>query len=109
MVKSGKPVNDLATVKELVACGNYVVSKRVMGYLVNHDYAYDETVEDVVAAIVPGDFFKSSQLKHMPGVYADIYRHVKCYGEEWYVKLFLEATGEAIVLIWSLKEEGYGF
>ena len=38
----------------------------------------------------------------------DIYRHVPCYGTEWYVKYFLDENGP-VITIWSLKEDGYQF
>ena len=55
------------------------------------------------------NYYKTNELEHISGAYADIYRHVTYDGEEWYVKLFIDEDQNAYVNIWSLKEEGYGF
>lgn len=75
----------------------------------NHNYDYDETVEDVICAIEPHHHYKTDELKNIPGKFADIYRHVECYEEEWYVKLFVDDEGSPVVQIWSLKEDGYPY
>lgn len=87
----------------------YRTTRRVRDYILNHDYDYAETVEDVICSIREEHYYKTIELKKRRGVLADIYRHVECYEEEWYVKLFMDDDGTPLVQIWSLKEEGYQF
>lgn len=103
------PCFDLAEIKRLVSESRYVASSRVRKYLINHGYIVSEVVVDVVCSIEGEDYYKSDELKNRPGTYADIYRHVKCYGEEWYVKLFLDDDEGPTVSVWSMKEDGYQF
>lgn len=99
---------DLDIAQSLVKHAKYSVSKRARNNLLNHGYLPKETIEDVFAAIRSSHFYKSVELENRPGTYADIYRHVPCYGTEWYVKYFLHENGPAIT-IWPLKEDGYQF
>lgn len=109
MRQKRQPIYNLDQVKQLVREGRYLTSKRVSGYLLNHGYLIDELVKDVIDSIDEENFEKSDELLYLPGVYADIYRHVECYDEKWYVKFFLDPSGEMQVRIWSLKEDGYQF
>ena len=100
---------DLTKVQALVREAKFLTTMRVRSYLLNHGYDPNETVKDVVCAIQPHHFHKSSELDKRPGVFADIYRHVECYETEWYVKIFLDDDENPRVSIWSLKEEGFQF
>jgi len=103
------PCYDLETVKRLVSYDCYYTTSRVRKYLINHGYVVDETVSDVIQSIQPSNYYKSDELHNRQGVYADIYRRVKCHDEEWYVKLFINEDGSTSVSIWSLKEDGYQY
>ena len=105
MPKGNKPLYDLTVVKNMIREGSYTVTKRVLGYLGNHGYVVDEVVEDVFESISESDFSKSIQLEKIPGGIADVYRYVNCYGEEWYVKFFIEG-GSLRVRVLSLNAEG---
>lgn len=109
MKAKNDPRYDLAKVQALVREAKYLTTLRVRSYLLNHGYDPNETVEDVVYAIQPRHFHKSSELDKYPGIFADIYRHVECYETEWYVKIFLDEDEKPRVSIWSLKEEGFQF
>ncbi|CDD67535.1 uncharacterized protein BN629_01190 [Eggerthella sp. CAG:368] len=104
-----EPYYDLEVAQNLVKEANYRATKRLRNNLQNHGYIVDETIEDVFAAIRPENYYKTDKLENIPGVFADIYRHVICYGEEWYVKFFIEENGKASLEIWSLKEDGYTY
>ena len=104
---TNKPTYDLAEIKFLVRTGKYLTSARIRNYLLNHDYPPPDTTEDVINAILKTNFYKSVELHNAPGIYADVYRHVNCYSEEWYVKLFIDENQKIrLVSIWSLNEEG---
>lgn len=103
------PCYDLDLVKRLVADEKYFTTNKVRKILINHGYVVSDTVADVIQSIRPDDFYKCDELKNNPGVYADIYHHVKCNDEEWYVKYFLNDNGSPSVSIWSLKEDGYQY
>ena len=109
MRSSRGPCHDLGKIKELVMKSRYRTTKRVRDYILNHGYDYAETVEDVICSIEEGHYHKTDELEAIPGTFADIYRHVDCYEEEWYVKLFMDDDGTPSVQIWSLKEDGYLF
>lgn len=109
MRSNKEPCRDLATVQKLVAQGKYRSSKRVRGDIRNHGYDYEETVEDVISSIEPHHYYKTDELEHIPGTFADIYRHIECYDEEWYVKFFFDKDDNELVIIWSLKPDGYAF
>ena len=105
MPKGNKPLYDLTVVKNMIREGSYTVTKRVLGHLGNHGYVVDEVVEDVFESISESDFSKSIQLEKIPGVIADVYRYVNCYGAEWYLKFFIEG-GSLRVRVLSLNAEG---
>ena len=109
MVKDRQPYHDLDLVKSLVSKKKYRVTKRVSSYLLNHGYVDQDIVQNVISSISLSNYYKTNELEHISGAYADIYRHVTYDGEEWYVKLFIDEDQNAYVNIWSLKEEGYGF
>lgn len=99
---------DLDVAQVLVEHAKYSISKRARINLLNHGYLPKETIEDVFAAIRCSHFYKSVELENRPNTHADIYRHVPCYGAEWYMKYFLDENGP-VITIWSLKEDGYQF
>lgn len=109
MRSSRGPCHDLGKIKELVMKSRYRTTKRVRDYILNHGYDYAETVEDVICSIEEEHYHKTDELEAIPGTFADTYRHVECYEEEWYVKLFMDNDGTPSVQIWSLKEDGYLF
>lgn len=109
MKSKREPTYDLSEIQRLVANEQYLISTRVRKCLVNHGYDPVETVKDVIESIQPENFYKSDELRNCPGVQADIYHHVQCYKDLWYVKYFENSEGEATVTIWSLKEDGYSF
>lgn len=104
-----EPHYSLEFAQKLVKESSYRTTKRLRNNLRNHGYIVDETIEDVFAAICPENYYKTDELENLQGVFADIYRHVICYGEEWYVKFFIEENGNASLEIWSLKEEGFTY
>ena len=109
MFKHKRPYHDLDLVKSLISGKKYRITKRVSNYLLNHGYADQDIVQGVISSISLSNYYKTDELEHLPGTYADIYRHVTYDSEEWYVKLFIDEDRNAHVNIWSLKEEGYGF
>lgn len=104
-----EPCYDLAKVQRLVKQNKYRTSKKVRSYLRDHGYDPAGTVEDVICSIELKHHYKTDELNNIPGTFADIYRHVGCYGEEWYVKFFFENDNDQLVVIWSLKEDGYPY
>lgn len=103
------PFYDLDLVKSLISGNKYRLTRRVSRYLLNHGYIDQDIVQGVIASISLSNYYKTDELEHLSGTYADIYRHVIYDSEEWYVKLFIDKDQNMYVNIWSLKEDGYGF
>lgn len=88
--------------------GSFEISRRASGSLVNHGYLdVREVVGGVFEAMGEEHFYKSDELKNLPGTYADIYKGVPWDGEEWYVKFFRREDGSEVITIWSLKHDGW--
>lgn len=72
-----------------------------------------QVVQRVVSSIQPENFYKSDELKIIPGQWADIYRFVKTGDEEldgedgWYVKAFIDDSQALRLSIMSANWEGY--
>lgn len=99
---------DLDEIKGLVMKGGFRTSKRVATTLRNHGYLdVSEVVRGVFSSIEQAHFYKSDELRNIPGVFADIYKGVPWDDVEWYVKFFQQSDGATCVDIWSLKEDGW--
>ncbi|MGI6033757.1 MAG: type II toxin-antitoxin system MqsR family toxin [Coriobacteriales bacterium] len=110
MARPRGPEYDLEEVKRLAAAEKLKLSMRVDCYLRNHGYGIPmECAMDVIASLDESCFYKTIMLEKRDGKPADVYRGVECLDETWYVKLFVDSDGDAVVQVWSMKEDGYAF
>lgn len=89
-----------------IAQRNARITDRPIAWLVNHGYEDPyEVAAGVFGVMSRSDYYKTDELRAIPGTYADIYRFVPWDGEEWYVKFFFRSDGEMLLEIWSLNWE----
>ena len=102
-MKHDRPRHDLAEVARLAVQRRIVATKRVVAWLVNHDYDAVETMIEVLTGIeAHGSWVGSAELKN--GEVADEYV-VACGGEDWYVKFSVDGA-EVVVNVWSCCWDG---
>lgn len=102
------PSYSLDLAKSLVRSGRYGFTKRGRSFVVNHygRFDLDEICSDIFERMSQDDFYKSEELDARPGTFADIYRGVVYDEVEWYVKFFIDDSGQATVSVWSLCWDG---
>lgn len=102
-----RPTYNLDQAMHLVAKGDYLLTQKVVNWLLNHGYVASETVEGVFESLVPDGFHKTISLDKRPGTNADIY-YADYDGECWYVKFFVDDDGKSSVVdIWSCRLDGF--
>lgn len=103
---SSKPTYSLEEMKKLVSEGDYALSARAAGFLMNrYEVDPEVIVEAVFEDLTDDDFVKSFELNNMVGTMADVYIG-GCYDEtEWYVKAFINKSGLKLQ-IWSMCWDG---
>ena len=104
-----RPTYDLDEVKQLAARKQMRINGRITGFLRNrYGIARPATfISDLIASVSADDFYKSEAMRHIPGVWADIYRHVKFDDEEWYIKFFIDRDGTVALSVLSATWEYY--
>ena len=102
-----KPSYSLDKVKELAKSGAARVNSRSISFIVNHIDTRDprRIVTQVILSIESEDFIESFELDNIPGTWADVYKPTYD-GEKWYVKLFIDDDGSAVLHILSANWDG---
>ena len=102
------PSYSLDYAKELVASGRYGFTKRGRNFVVNHygRFDLDEICSAIFETMKPEDFHKSEELKALPGTFADIYKGMSYDDVEWYVKFYIDDSGQATVSVWTMCWDG---
>lgn len=92
-----QPAYPLEDLKGKIASGSYHTTGRVRAVLSRH--GWDESdIEDCVANLQRGDFYKSQAHDARSGVWLDIYKPVY-EGERLYVKFVIHEDGTTIVIL----------
>lgn len=102
------PAYSLEEARRLVRGGRVSFTKRARRFVQNH-YGYfdfNDVSLGVFEAMGDEHFYKSEELEHRPGTYADIYKGMVYDGIEWYVKFFVDEDGEARVEVWTMCWDG---
>ena len=100
------PTYNLDEARSLVAQGDYILTKKVTDWLINHGFDSSETVEEVFHSLSEEGFHKTIPLDKRPDTYADVY-FADLEDEQWYVKFFIEDGGSRIVDVWSCRPDGF--
>jgi hypothetical protein len=96
------PCYDPVLVERLARAGRVVATKRVMQWLVNHEYDAGGTILDILCALSSrGRFVGSCELVN--DEVADEY--VVSLDEDWYVKFWIEQD-TVVVNVWSCCWDG---
>lgn len=108
MSKGGEPTYDLAAAKLLVQSGNVMLRGRARNFILNRYGHVDmiDTVNGVFESMQTDNFVKAVELDYLPGVFADVYEGMMYDGIDWYVKFFVDKTGNPVVDIWSMSWSG---
>lgn len=102
-MKRDHPRYDPAEVARLAVQRRIVATKRVVTWLVNHDYDAVETMIEVLTCIeAHGSWIGSAVLGN--GEVADEYV-VVCDDEDWYVKFYVDGD-QVVVNVWSCCWDG---
>jgi len=97
-MKRSVPQHDPAEVARLARERKVVATRRVIAWLINHDYDAAETLVEVLTSLEERGRWTGST-KLMNGEVADEYV-VTCRDQDWYVKFYVD--GDQIVLnVWS--------
>lgn len=98
-----RPEYELAEVARLARERRVIATRRVVGWLMNHDYDAAETLIDVLTSLeINGRWVGSAELKN--GEVADAYV-VAWSDEDWYVKFYVDGA-EIVVNVWSCCWDG---
>ena len=98
-----RPEYELAEVACLARERRVIATRRVVGWLMNHDYDAAETLIDVLTSLeINGRWVGSAELKN--GEVADAYV-VAWSDEDWYVKFYVDGA-EIVVNVWSCCWDG---
>jgi len=92
-----RPEYELAEVARLARQRRVIATRRVVGWLMNHDYDAAETLIEVLTSLEAGGrWVGSAELKN--GEVADT--HVVAWSDEdWYVKFYVDGA-EIVVNVW---------
>lgn len=102
-MKRSRPKYDLAEVARLARQRRVITTRRVVSWLMNHDYDAAETLIEVLTSLEAGGrWVGSAELKN--GEVADEYV-VACGDEDWYVKFYVDGV-EVVVNVWSCCWDG---
>ncbi len=107
MKVSSEPSYSLDEMKKLVRQGSYRPTLRVADFIDSHyrDDEIEAIIEKVFLSLTESDFYKSFELRNLPGTMADVYIG-GCYDDtEWYVKAFIDTSGVELQ-IWSMCWDG---
>lgn len=110
----GKPTYSLDDAKRLAKEGKVLIATRPRAFITNRTGRSDLRVfvDELFEALEPGDFYKTEELRALPGVWADIYCPVPFIEPEsgesndWYIKFFIE-DGTVRLHILSANYNGY--
>lgn len=110
----GRPTYLLDDAKRLAREGNVIIDSRPRAFIINRTGRLDlrAFVDELFEALEPGDFYKTEELRVLPGVWADVYRPVPFIEPEsgesndWYVKFYIE-DGLVRLHIMSANYDGY--
>ena len=102
-MKRSLPRHDPAEVARLARESKVIATRRVIAWLVNHDYDAAETLVEALTGLEDrGRWTGSSEL--MNGEVADEYV-VACRDEDWYLKFYVDGD-QIVVNVWSCCWDG---
>lgn len=101
--RSRTPTYDLEEVQRLVGQGpiSCTVSQAALYGGRGLGFNYDQIVEAVLS-LQAAHFYKTMPSEQVPGSWQDVY-HLSCDGTSVYVKLQINANGEAVVIQFKEK------
>ena len=105
--KRGQPAYSLDVVKQLIKDGRCQFTRRGRKFVQNHyHFDYQEICSELFERISESDFYKSEELRVIPGVFADIYIGMRYDDTDWYVKFYVDECGEATVTVMTMCWDG---